>query len=159
MNLLISYQDKKYSEEYHNLSEKYQNALLNIQTINEIETLNKQFNLEIKKLKEEEKRKIANLSSSKDSLKKVVVYNFYLFLSSSSGKQIEIAIDLYKSLLLLIEKVNLQNLKEIMDLVNQIKFHNLQEEKSKVDFYQLSKDTRIKNPIDIKSLFDGIKRS
>ena len=114
-----------YSSEVLKVVLDYKKAIENSQTIEELNTIKQVHSQKLTEVLKNEKQRVKELDNLKESYRKSQIYYFYMHAKNMKLNDIFLAYSLLISILKLIDKMNFHNYLLIVDLIENIKYDNL----------------------------------
>ena len=160
-NSLKDYFHKFQELEYQELVEKYITLTTKTESSQELFSLRREFDNEIKKIKNQkraEEKKLNDLIITlKDKTKRFLIYHFYKSSLSLSIDKIILEVNILKESLDLLETASSNELEITIDFFSKFRFQNFQEEMGKLNFFHLMKEKKFQNEAEIKDFLTSFK--
>ena len=160
-NSLKDYFYKFQEDEYQDIIKKYVTLATKVEHSQELFSLRKKFEDEIKKIKNQKKietRKYNDLIITlKDKTKRFLIYYFYKSSLSLSINKIILETNILKESLELLETANSTDLELTLNFLSKIRFQDFQEEFGKLNLFHLMKEKKFQNENEIKDFLTFFK--
>ena len=160
-NSLKDYFYKFQEDEYQDIIKKYVTLATKVEHSQELFSLRKKFEDEIKKIKNQKKietRKYNDLIITlKDKTIRFLIYYFYKSSLSLSINKIILETNILKESLELLETANSTDLELTLNFLSKIRFQDFQEEFGKLNLFHLMKEKKFQNENEIKDFLTFFK--